>query len=562
MNKYISYLTIAAGLLVSVTSCDDFLEEDNKSSINSETYFAKDDGFESLVNSCYSSLRTVWKGDPNLFCFGTDMYNRGESEMISGSYQNRDIYSRELNDYDGLDSENAYLETFWANVYKGIQMCNTAIARGNAEDAKQKARVAEIRVIRAYYYFNLVEQFGDIPIVTEEINTPVTHFERTSETDVYKFIIDELNEAEKNLTETSEDFGRANKYVAKNLLSLVYLTRGYKPYAESADFRQAAQLADEVINCGHYHLQPTFAEVFRADNLKNDEIIWSVQFDPKSLQNVEDGNGQNLHFGWETWVKIQGGFTWVQTTYNKREPQFTPSQFLYSLFNTNIDSRYDATFLSKYYATMDSPEYGVKKGELRVYFPTYDQPFTKEDSLELVKENPSVIIVTKDRWKPDIDKVGGSGIFPMVNKFYDPVAPFQGNWDHYTSTRDIFIYRLAETYFIAAEAYLQLGDKETAAKRLNAVRERAAKPGHQADMAIAPNDVTIDFVLDERARELVGEYKRWPDLKRTGKLIERTKAHNILAARANKLDQHCLLRPIPQTIIDQDTGKFPQNPGY
>ncbi len=560
MKKYI--MTIAVGLLISATSCDSFLEEDNKSSINSDAYFAEKEGYESLVNSCYSSLRTVWKGDPCLFCFGTDMYNRGESEMISGSYQNRDTWARELNDYDALNSENEAVTTFWTNVYKGIQICNTAIARGDKENGTHRERIAEARVIRAYYYFKLVEQFGDVPIVTDEIKTPVTHFDRTPEADVYKFIITELNEAEKDLLETSAEFGRVNKFVVKNLLSLVYLTRGYKAYADNNDFRLAAQLADEVINSGHYQLLPTFSDVFRADNLKNEEVIWSIQFDPKSLQNVEDGNGQNLHFGWETWTKIQGGFTWVQTTYNKREPQFTPSQFLYSLFNTNIDSRYDATFLSEYYATMDSPEYSVKKGDLRVYFPTYDQLFTKEDSLKLIKENPGVIIVPKERWKPDIDKVGGSGIFPMVNKFYDPQAPFQGNWDHYTNTRDMFIYRLAETYLISAEAYLKLGDKATAAKRINVVRERAAKPGHKADMDVAPGQVNIDLILDERARELVGEYKRWPDLKRTGKLIERAKAHNILAARANKIDNHHLLRPIPQTIIDQDTGEFPQNPDY
>ncbi|HYC83601.1 MAG TPA: RagB/SusD family nutrient uptake outer membrane protein, partial [Chryseosolibacter sp.] len=106
------------------------------------------------------------------------------------------------------------------------------------------------------------------------------------------------------------------------------------------------------------------------------------------------------------------------------------------------------------------------------------------------------------------------------------------------------------------------GDNATAANRINAVRTRAAIPGQEAAMQITAADVTIDLILDERAREFVGEYKRWPDLKRTGKLIERTLLHNNLAKMQNALDEIHLLRPIPQSVIDRDSGDFPQNPGY
>ena len=81
-------------------------------------------------------------------------------------------------------------------------------------------------------------------------------------------------------------------------------------------------------------------------------------------------------------------------------------------------------------------------------------------------------------------------------------------------------------------------------------------------MEIQVSDVNLDFILDERARELTGEYKRWMDLKRTGKLIERTLAHNNLAQRDNQIKDIDLLRPIPQSVIDRDSGEFPQNPGY
>ena len=177
-------------------------------------------------------------------------------------------------------------------------------------------------------------------------------------------------------------------------------------------------------------------------------------------------------------------------------------------------------------------------------------------------EHRNAIILTKELWKQDIENIGGSGIFPMIWKFFDSTAPWPSNNQSYSGTRDIFLFRLAETYLIASEAYLQAGDKSKAAERLNAVRKRAAIPGHEKDMIINEVDIDINTILDERARELAGEYKRWPDLKRTNTLIERTLKHNNLAKKTNKMDNHILLRPIPQTVIDQDSEGIEQNAGY
>ena len=122
-------------------------------------------------------------------------------------------------------------------------------------------------------------------------------------------------------------------------------------------------------------------------------------------------------FGWELWSKIPSGFEIYNTTYNWHKPQFTPTQFLYSLYNTDSDSRYDVTFLSEYYATKDDGK--VKAGDLRVYFPHYDKEFTVNDSLAIMAEHPNAIIITKELWKQDIENIGGSGIFPMIWKFFD-----------------------------------------------------------------------------------------------------------------------------------------------
>lgn len=564
--KTIKLYMICVCMALGMVSCGDFLNEENLSNINSDEYFAEKDGYESLVNASYACLRKIWKNEPWLFCLGVDIYTRGESELVSGSYGNRDVYSSELNEYATLDSQNGYVSDFYSNVYYGIQVCNTAINKAKGVKGMSESvinqRLAEVKFLRAYFYYLLVEQFGDIPIVTDEITSAVTEFPKSSEKDVYDFILSELNDAVGTLPASQSDFGRITQGAAKHLQSLVYLTRGYKSYAESSDFSRAASLADEVINSSQYQLLPTFEEVFTPGNEKNKEIIFSVQYDPTSLGGQCNGNGQQCLFGFELWNKVVSGFEQANTTYGWKKNQFMPTQFLYSLYNSSIDSRYDVTFKSEFYATRADNEIGLKVGDLRLYFPKYDQPFTESDQTALLAQHPNAIIIMPDRWKQDIEGVGGSGMCPMVWKFYDPNATWPGNNTNYTSTKDIFLFRLADTYLMAAEAYHKAGNNEKAAERINSVRQRAASSGHSAEMTITATDVDIDFILDERARELVGEYKRWMDLKRTGKLIERTLAHNNLAAKINRMDSHILVRPFPQSVIDQSSGEFTQNAGY
>lgn len=270
--KKINLYIVGACLVLGMTSCDGFLDEENLSNVNSEQYFQEKEGYESLVNASYATLRSIWKNEPWLFNLGVDIYTRGESELVSGSYGNRDVYSSELNEYATLDAQNSYVSDFYTNAYYGIQVCNTAINKstsvaGMSENAV-KQRLAEVRFLRAYYYYLLVEQFGDVAIVTDEINSPITEFSRTPEKEVYSFILSELNDIVGVLPAKQDEYGRATQGAAKHLMALVYLTRGYKSYAESNDFSRAATLADEVINGGQYALQPTFTDVFATGNEK------------------------------------------------------------------------------------------------------------------------------------------------------------------------------------------------------------------------------------------------------------------------------------------------------
>ena len=127
-------------------------------------------------------------------------------------------------------------------------------------------------------------------------------------------------------------------------------------------------------------------------------------------------------------------------------------------------------------------------------------------------------------------------------------------------SRDWVVLRLAETYLFASEAYMKAGDMDKAVEYMNVLRRASALPGKETEMEITAADLDIDFILDERGRELCGELWRWFDLGRTNKLYERITKYNNLAA--GKMQEYHQLRPIPQSQIDRTSNEYPQNPGY
>ena len=160
-----------------------------------------------------------------------------------------------------------------------------------------------------------------------------------------------------------------------------------------------------------------------------------------------------------------------------------------------------------------------------------------------------------DEWFWDIN------LFPNLKKVDDFKRP---SINEPAGSRDYIVYRLAETYLIAAEALLQDGRPGEAVEYVNAVRRRAAWPGMEDQMEVTAGDLNIDFILDERGREFYGEQKRWFDLKRTGKLVERVKLYNkgFSSTASDNIQDHHMLRPIPASQRELSTAEYPQNPGY
>ncbi|WP_029289126.1 RagB/SusD family nutrient uptake outer membrane protein [Pedobacter sp. R20-19] len=541
-------------LASSFTGCKKFLEEENKSNIVSNEYYATAEGYEKLINATYATLRKVYSS-PYVFCAGTDMYVEGRDAQPVG-----------ISEYQNLNPDNAEVTTFYTNTYSAIQLCNTALYfnSNTAASANLAIRKGEVKFIRAYYYFLLVQSFGGVSLVTDRFDTPIEQFKRNTAQETYDFIIKEMNEALSLVPETTTDFGRVTKRAVRHYLAKVYLTRGYETFGSAQDFSSAATFADAAI--AGRTLTTSFENLFFPGNEKDQEVIFSVQFDAASLPTATTGgNTQAAFFG-----PYQGGSGGAQG-YPYRTFVLVPTLYTFNTFTEN-DTRFDATFMINLYQRYyDYYDKSTERANLNIRFyykPKWD---TTTDAAwraaDPTHRATTTIIPYSNAWQASRSTVLDNAT-PSVKKFDDPKSQFGAA----TSTRDLFLARLGETYLVAAEAYFKAGNLALATDRINEVRRRAAKTGKTAEMAITAASINIDFILDERAREMVGEYERWFDLKRTGTLVERTRLYNR-DIKTNWFDkginpfsgvggQLKLLRPIPSRAIDLNGGPFAQNPGY
>jgi hypothetical protein len=231
--------------------------------------------------------------------------------------------------------------------------------------------------------------------------------------------------------------------------------------------------------------------------------------------------------------------------------RYMPTRFLLDLYSDN-DARYEGSFMEAWYANSASLPAGISKGDTAVYCTRKDIPDAVEASKKYQTYDRSKIYLADGTVKDNLR-------YPTLSKFMDPT---RASLNEAQSARDVFVIRLAEVYLIAAEAQMQLGNLAAAAEHINVLRTRASKPGKTAAMLVKPADITLDFILDERARELAGEQLRWFDLKRTGKLVERIKKYS--PDNAINVQEHHTVRPIPQTQLDAVVNKseFNQNAGY
>jgi len=547
MKNNFKFLFILA-TFVTMLSCEDFLEEDNIANVASATYYPTAAGLEDAVKATYGIMKEYYGPEIGwtMGVFGTDTYQEG----ADGSH-------KYVNRYDsGHNSAARYFRDTWRIFYRGINQANAVVNRSESvegvSEALKTTRVAEARFLRALYYFVLTRHYGDIHLSLEETEGVEVEANKTSAEEIYKqAIIPDLEFAISNLPNTQSDYGRATKAAAEFLLAKALMTRSYKSFAEGTDASRAETLMSNVINNYGFELQESVLDMWSLASEANSEFIWTIQNNKSQVDEGLDGFGHRGHLYFLMEYDKKPGMT--RDTENGRPwKRFRPTDYMLSLYDRTIDRRYDETFKHVWYSNNPNVP-NLKVGDTALYIPGpgLDKNGIDQDTKWTDTAKAGVLhqVYTTGDYN--------NRTFPSLNKWIDNTRP---NRQHTQGQRDYVLMRLADAYLIRAEARLKQGNKSDAAADLNTVRTRAAWDGKEAEMQITAADVDIYFILEERARELLGENHRWFDLTRTGKLIELVKLHNPTSA--GNIQDHNVLRPIPLDQIDRTSGGYPQNPGY
>lgn len=552
-----------------MTSCSDFLDASNKSNVTDKQTFATKEGFNSLVNDAYQHLQNVYAAPLFTSCFsaGTDMYADARNKM-----------NEALNTYEILTPENEDITNLYTYLYAGIRAANSVsyYAQTAQVDEKTKGQlVGEARVLAAYEYYLLVNNFGGVPIMKGFLTTAGTGYPKSSAEDVYAYIISELEDViGKNVLQAStatKGGGRISQETAKAILAKTYLSAAWDLNKQEY-FSKAATLADEVI--AGRKLTTPFAELWKADGSgdDNEEFLWDVEYDLATANNTTSGGTE-----WSGYYcnYLGGGEDPVKATTSS----YVPTIYALHCFKKG-DQRYDATFMKElpdmnkgnaagtgYWTWYKNGESLVGKPVTRYYSAWYEtdadfeawkaiDPANRANTYRIpmdsqTKEAQDMSGLDKDYYDNQLLVYGSS----PCKKFDDSqTASNQKN----TCYRDIHIITLPEMYLVAAEAYLKAGDNPKALARLNEVHQRAGLPA-------LTGTITIDDILDENACENFGNEARWMDLRRTQTLVTRcTKYNHEMGDKAAQYIGKKLLRPIPQAAIDANDQLTlaDQNPGY
>ena len=569
MKKILYSVALAACCMGTMTSCSDFLDASNKSNVTDKQTFATKEGFNSLVNDAYQHLQNVYAAPLFTSCFsaGTDMYADARNKM-----------NEPLNTYETLTPENTDIKNLYTYLYAGIRAANSVsyYAQTAQIDDKTKGQlVGEARVLAAYEYYLLVNNFGGVPIMKDFLTTAGTGYPKSSAEDVYAYIISELEDViSKNVLQAStatKGGGRISQETAKAILAKTYLSAAWDLNKQDY-FSKAATLADEVI--AGRRLTTPYAKLWKADGSgdDNEEFLWDVEYDLATANNTTSGGTEWSGY----YCNYLGG--------NEDNIKATTSSYVPTLYALHCfkkgDQRYDATFMKElpdinkgnaagtgYWTWYKNGESLVGKPVTRYYSAWYETDADFEAWKAIDPANrANTYRIPMDSQTKEAQNMDGQDM-----EYYDnqqlvygssPCKKFDDSktakTEKNTCYRDIHIITLPEMYLVAAEAYLKAGSTEKALARLNEVHQRAGLPA-------LTGTITIDNILDENACENFGNEARWMDLRRTQTLVSRcTKYNHEMGDKAAQYIGKKLLRPIPQAAIDanDNLSLADQNPGY
>ena len=537
--KYISYFFLfVLGLSMTLTSCTDDLNVTPKDDDEflSETFFQDPESYKQVLAKLYAGLyvggndgdgdAAVPSKSPDIAGLGGDFSSYLRLLFVTQEFSTDEaIIAWADGALPTLNTQmwspaNEFLEGTFSRAFYHISVANEFLRQTTDEkltargvDANLKAEIAtfraEARFLRAFSYYNLMDLFGNVPITTE--NDPVGFFypEQKTRAEVFAFVESELKDLDNSLAASkTNEYGRVDKTAAKFLLAQVYLNA--KVYTGTERYSEAVALCSDIITGSGY----TFANIpygylFSADNNRNgaqNEVIFPI---------VGDGNA----------IRATGGG-------------------MSFIMHASIGGSMDAASRG-----MDGGWQGIRtRREFVNLFPDETATADKRGTF-----------YTAGQVK-DIANVGtftdGYAVTKYINKNSDGSAAQRND----IPDIDFPMFRLTDAYLMYAEATLRGaagGNVATALGYVNQIRDRAdAAPINTAQL-------TLDFILDERGRELFWECKRRTDLIRFGKFTGGSKIWQWKGGSVNgtSTDSYRDLMPIPLKTI-QANPTLKQNPGY
>ncbi|HEX9509113.1 MAG TPA: RagB/SusD family nutrient uptake outer membrane protein [Puia sp.] len=498
-------------------------------------YSSRDAGFKTVTN-CYMGYNTFWAYQAALVELGnmaTDESEKGGSDAGDRPFAADLGYGRAL-------SSNETLSGIWTSCYSAIGNCNTGLdnlpkaalidkAGSPISDGQKNRYIAEIRFLRAWFYFDLARVFGGVPLVTTTLTTADRNkLPRATDLETYKFITDELiactqvtDLPSKNNLAASE-LGRVTKEAVWATLARVYL---FYAGTDNTLYAKARDAAKQVIDAGAFSLTPNYQDLFLPNGYLLPENVFAV------------------HYQVDNALSVSGSYTPLYTN-----PRCVagygfdcPTESLVNEFET---------------------------GDPRLLLTVLDQG----DVFPRTNGGTDVM---------DFTSGAGSGHFGR--KIFYTNARRGASWGYPGNAWTFYLIRYSDVLLMYAEALLQSGgDKQEVANYINRVRHRANTSSHTDVEAVSrvrtiPNTPIPDVaasadllaaVMHERRTELGMEYLRLYDLIRWNTYVSTMHAFSTqpyangrgTAFKAPASGRY--LFPIPQTEIDLSGGSITQNPGY
>ncbi len=455
--KTFQIFAVAGAMSLLILGCNKFLDLDPEFTQDAENYFANEEDYDRALTGAYDLLQTsyltLWLGEI------------ASDNAIAGGESVTDTEGLHEIDEMRHDAVNTELRSLMRYNYAGVTRANFLLENKDNIDFEGKSKIiGQARFLRAYYYFELVKCFGDVPLIlNERIGAQaVTELERTPKAEVYAAIEEDLKFAAENLDWTDPVKGRVTKGSALSLLGKAQLYQG--------NFSDAASTLEQVITSGQYALIDDFTQLFTVANEGHSETVFDIEY-----TGLEGGSYDcfvclegNVAVGFHGIRQFEGPIYSTGNSYN------LPTEDLYNAFDTS-DLRRDATVLNI-------------------------------DAWIQKQANPNAISYG----------IGGGGHTGFYNNKYLKRAAELGLPDNdLTTPVNYRAIRYADVLLMAAEAYAQSGNDGKALTYVNEVRSRVNMP----DLTSSGSQLIQD-IYTERRLELSGEGHRFFDLVRTGQAAD------------------------------------------